>query len=309
MDLQTFIRTHLPALERDEVRFGVLIGALAAAAANPAPALAFWTLGAPGHCAVRGPNRSIVLGDLDAAECRRLAHEAIAVAPAGALGDGDRPHCFADEAAALGIRLGAPIPQRIHLLRQPPRHPHAAGAARPATAEDAPLLYAWLSAFQREATPQAPPATQAEADKAARSGRFLLWTVDSRPVAMAAINRDLRQTGSIGAVYTPPEHRGAAMRERSRPPSPIASSLVARPASASTPTCATRCPTAAMPGSASSPTATPPTIRQPPSSPCGACNLELCSLQAATRRRNAGSPASRVEAGPAGGGVAGGVVL
>jgi RimJ/RimL family protein N-acetyltransferase len=208
MDLQTFIRTHLPALERDEVRFGVLIGALAAAAANPAPALAFWTLGAPGHCAVRGPNRSIVLGDLDAAECRRLAHEAIAVAPAGALGDGDRPHCFADEAAALGIRLGAPIPQRIHLLRQPPRHPHAAGAARPATAEDAPLLYAWLSAFQREATPQAPPATQAEADKAARSGRFLLWTVDSRPVAMAAINRDLRQTGSIGAVYTPPEHRG-----------------------------------------------------------------------------------------------------
>jgi predicted GNAT family acetyltransferase len=123
------------------------------------------------------------------------------------LGDGDRPHWFADEAAALGVALGAPIPQRIHVLRQPPRHPNAAGVARPANAEDAPLLYAWLSAFQREAIPQAPPATWDEADKAARSGRFLLWTVDSRPVAMAAISRNLRQTGSIGAVYTSPEHR------------------------------------------------------------------------------------------------------
>jgi hypothetical protein len=34
MDFQLFVRTHLPALERDEVRFGILIGALTAHAAD-----------------------------------------------------------------------------------------------------------------------------------------------------------------------------------------------------------------------------------------------------------------------------------
>jgi RimJ/RimL family protein N-acetyltransferase len=207
MDLQDFVTTHLPALERDEARFGVLIGMLTVAAANASPELTFWTLGVPGRCAALAPERSIVLGELDAGECRQLAQAAIGVAAGGVLGDGDKPHWFAAEAARLGVKLGEPIPQRIHILRQPPRHPQAAGAARPTTSEDAPLLYAWLTAFQREATPHTPPPSREGAGKAARSGRYLLWTVDGQPVAMGAINRRLRQTGSIGAVYTLPEHR------------------------------------------------------------------------------------------------------
>jgi predicted GNAT family acetyltransferase len=207
MDLQHFVSTHLPALEQDEVRFNVLIAVLSAAARNPSSALARWTAGAAGHCAARASGRSILLGRLDEAECRRLAQDAIDDAGAGVVGVDDTAHWFAEPAASLGVKLGQPIPQRIHVLSHPPRYPQAAGRARPATAEDAPLLHAWLAAFRKEATPHDRPPSREDADKAARSGRFLLWTVDSEPVAMAAVNRVLLHTASIGAVYTPPEHR------------------------------------------------------------------------------------------------------
>lgn len=208
MDLQHFVATHLPALERDEARFNVLIAVLSAAARKPSSALVRWTVGAAGHCAVRSPGRSILLGQLDEAECRRLAQDAIDDAGAGVVGADDTAHWFAEHAASLGAKLGQPIPQRIHVLSHPPRYPQTAGSARPATADDASVLHAWLSAFRREATPHDPPPSREDADKAAQSGRFLLWTVDGEPVAMAALVRSLRHTGAIGAVYTPPEHRG-----------------------------------------------------------------------------------------------------
>jgi RimJ/RimL family protein N-acetyltransferase len=208
MDLQQFVHTHLPALERDEVRFNMLIATLTAATRSPSPPLAYWSLGAAGRCAARRPSRPIDLGALDKDECRRLAEDAISDVGGGIRGTDDAPHWLAEHAASLGTRLGQPIPQRIHVLHDRPRYPQASGAPRPATAGDAPLLHAWLSAFRREATPDDPPPTQEDAEKAAQSGRFLLWTVNGEPVAMAAVNRSLRQTGSIGAVYTPPEHRG-----------------------------------------------------------------------------------------------------
>src|SRR5262245_41750980 len=112
MDQQLFLQTHLPALERDEVRFNVLIGALTAAARNASSDLASWSLGAPGHCAARLPRRPILLGELDAGECRRLAQDAMMiVAEAGVLGDDGTAHRFAEQAASLGIRLGQPIQQ------------------------------------------------------------------------------------------------------------------------------------------------------------------------------------------------------
>lgn len=67
MDLQEFARTHLPALDADEVRFNVQIAVLNAAVKDPPPGLAFWTLGAPGHCAIQSPGRAILLGNLDKA--------------------------------------------------------------------------------------------------------------------------------------------------------------------------------------------------------------------------------------------------
>jgi RimJ/RimL family protein N-acetyltransferase len=208
MDLQHFAQTHLPVLEQDEVRFGILISVLTAAARNPSFEVTCWSVGSPGRCAVHTPGRGILLGQLDEAECRQLAQETLDVAGSGVVGAGDTAHWYAKHAEALGAKLGQPLPQRIHVLREAPRWPQAAGTARPATAEDAALLYAWCTAFREAATPHAPPPTREQAEQAASSGRFLLWTVDSEPVAMAGINRSLRQTASIGAVYTPPDHRG-----------------------------------------------------------------------------------------------------
>jgi RimJ/RimL family protein N-acetyltransferase len=208
MDLQRFAQTQLPALEQDEVRFGILISVLTAVARNPSFEVSCWSVGSPGHCAAHTPGRGILLGRLDEAECRRLAQDTSDVAGSGVVGADDTAHWYAKHAQALGARLGEPLPQRIHVLREAPRWPQAAGTARTATAEDGALLYKWLSAFNAEATPHASPPTREQAEQAAGSGRFLLWTVNGEPVAMAGINRSLRQTASIGAVYTPPKHRG-----------------------------------------------------------------------------------------------------
>src|SRR5438045_6045604 len=58
-DLPDFVRLHLAALEADEVRFNIQIAVITAAANEPPPGFAWWTLGAPGHCAVRYPGRHL----------------------------------------------------------------------------------------------------------------------------------------------------------------------------------------------------------------------------------------------------------
>src|SRR6476469_6196215 len=90
MDLQQSADNHLPALEADEVRFNVQIALLSAALRDPQHGLAYWTLGAPGHCAIQTPGRPLLLGDLDRAECHRLA-ESVFECP-GVLGANDTAH-------------------------------------------------------------------------------------------------------------------------------------------------------------------------------------------------------------------------
>jgi RimJ/RimL family protein N-acetyltransferase len=206
MTLEEFAGIHLPALEEDEVRFNLPIAVLAAAATNPPDGFAFWSLGEPGHCAIRSPGRPILLGNLNQAECYRLAEDTIED-PSGAAGADDRPHWFAERATALGAKFHPPIPQRINLLKSPPRFPDAPGSAREATVADTPVMFEWLAAFHLEAVPHDPAPERHHVEKVAGSGRYLFWTVDGQPVSMAAIARRLRHTGSVAPVYTPPEHR------------------------------------------------------------------------------------------------------
>ena len=208
MDLQEFARTHLPALETDEVRFNVQIAVLGAAIKETLAGFSYWTLGAPGHCAMRSPGRAILLGRLEKAECRRLAQDTIKDVATGVVGADHTAHWFAEHSASIGVRFGPPIPQRIHVLDRPPRYPGVSGSVRPVTAADTPLLFEWLTAFQQEAVPHDPPPSREHAEKAASSGRYLFWTVDGEPVSMAAIARRLRHTGAIAPVYTLPAHRG-----------------------------------------------------------------------------------------------------
>jgi len=207
MDLAQFAALHVPALEADEARF-ILLAGLTSAEKDAPLGLRLWSLGAPGHCAMQWPEWAILLGDLDRAECQQLAEATIAVGAPGVLGADETAHWFVEHAIARGAEFEAPIPQRIHVLSDPPRYPRALGSARAVRAADAPLLLEWLVAFHKEAVPHDPPPDPAHVERAVGEGRYLIWTVDDVPVAMAAIARRLRRTGAVSSVYTPPRQRG-----------------------------------------------------------------------------------------------------
>lgn len=208
MDLEDFVKLHVPALEADEVRFNLQIAAITAAALETPPGFRHWTLGAAGHCAAQWPGLAIVLGDLDRDECGALARAAHGLDYPGVVGADDTSHWFVEHATALGARFDDVIPQRIHVLAGPPRYPDIPGAARAATVDDLPLVLAWMEGFRRDAVPHDPLPPRATVEKAIANGRFLFWTIDQTPVSVAAIARRLRHTGAISQVYTPPHLRG-----------------------------------------------------------------------------------------------------
>jgi predicted GNAT family acetyltransferase len=208
MDLEEFTDLHVPALEADEIRFNLHIAAVTSALKERPVGFRHWTLGGPGHCAIQWPGLAIVLANLDQTECHQLASATMHVEYPGVVGSDQTLHWFVQQATEMGANFDEPIPQRIHLLSEPPRYPGVAGLARVVTAKDAPLLFEWLTAFHREAVPHDPRPQQATVEKAASSGRYLFWTVDEKPVSVAGIARRLRQSGAISSVFTPPEQRG-----------------------------------------------------------------------------------------------------
>src|SRR5262245_37779036 len=208
MNLQDFAEMHLPALEADEVRFNVQIAVLTGAATNPPPGFAYWTLGAPGHCAIRSPGRAILLGNLDKTNCHQLARDTMHDDNAEVVGADETAHWFVEEAKSAGMKFETAIPQSIHVLAKPPSYSPIPGSARVVTAADASLLFEWLTAFHREAVPNDPSVMKQHAVEAAESGRYLFWIVDDQPVSVAAISRSLKRTAAIAPVYTPPHLRG-----------------------------------------------------------------------------------------------------
>ena len=145
-----------PLSEADEVRVQCAYRADGFGRQQSPAGFAFWSLGEPGHCAMRSPGWPILLGDLSRSECHRLPEDTIS-ANCGAIGVDERPHWFAERASALGARFDPPIPQRINILYSMPRHPNVPGSMREVTVADAPLLFVWITAFQQEAVPHDPP--------------------------------------------------------------------------------------------------------------------------------------------------------
>jgi predicted GNAT family acetyltransferase len=208
MDIHAFGHLHLPALESDEIRFNVQIAVLTAALSGSPSGFSYWTLGSPGHCAMQSSGRAILLGILKRDECRELARATIEHDYPAVMGPSESAALFAAYASELGVQFAQPIPQRIHVLSNPPKYPSSSGSARDVTPADAPLLFQWLTAFQREAVPHDSVPKRADVEMSAASGRFLFWTQDGRAVSVAAIARRLRHTAAIAPVYTPPETRG-----------------------------------------------------------------------------------------------------
>ncbi len=205
---QEFAHFHLPGLEADEVRFNVQIAVLSAAMKDLPAGFQYWPLGEPGHCAIRSPRRSILLGALTREECAQLACETKDLAYTGVLGAGDTAIWFAEEAGRAGIAFDSVEPQRIHVLRAAPAFPGTDGTARLADAADAPLIFEWMLEFRREAVPHDLPPQRESIEKGAASGRYLFWEVAGEPVALAGIGRYLKTVSAIGSVYTLPEKRG-----------------------------------------------------------------------------------------------------
>jgi RimJ/RimL family protein N-acetyltransferase len=209
MDFAAFNARHVPALEREEVKYTVILTLMERAAkGDPFGPTRKWSLGRPGACAIQTPGRPIILGALDKEECAQLAQEVAGTSFHGVMGADQRPFWFAERAEALGAHFGETEPQQILAINGPPRFPGAEGEARTVTGDDADLFAEWFEAFRAEAVPEDPPAMREQLDRRAASGDFLFWLVDGRPVSLAGIVRRTRNVAAIAVVYTPPDLRG-----------------------------------------------------------------------------------------------------
>jgi RimJ/RimL family protein N-acetyltransferase len=201
-----FAKFHMPALQRSEIRHNLMLALLARMANDPDFDAVTWTLGDAGACAIMMPGKPLLLGDVSALHCEKLAALTKDMDYRSVVGPDQTALWFAEHAAKLGLQFNDPIPQRIYSIRTSPLHPRVPGAPRPATADDIDLLYPWICEFIRVATHDAVP-TREQVLQIIASNRHMVWVVDGEPVSMAAINRRLPTTAAIGAVYTPPEHR------------------------------------------------------------------------------------------------------
>jgi RimJ/RimL family protein N-acetyltransferase len=208
MLLRDFAEYHRPALERDEVRYNLILGLLDRLLAAEQKELRLWTLGAPGECAMQtSPQNAIILGALKAEQCYALAEETLALSYQGVVGVDQTASLFVERATERGVKFAAPMPQLIQALRDRPIYPDIGGSARLAGPADVELFAEWLIAFFKEAVPHDVLPTSEQIEKTVAAGIYRFWTVDGEPVSMAGIVRRTRHAAAIAGVYTPPALR------------------------------------------------------------------------------------------------------
>jgi hypothetical protein len=202
------IALHRPSLLASTARHNIMLSSFESAERGDLAGLRIWAFGPPGACAIRVPGRPIVLGDLTQQQCEEFARALPIDSYPGVLGPDETAPWFVAAAQARGARFGEPMPQTIHSLTVTPIHPGAAGAMRAANAADLDLVWQWLVAFIKEATPNDAPPPRETIEKSLVAGRYFLWTVEDVPVSMAGIARSTKTLGAIAPVYTPPTLRG-----------------------------------------------------------------------------------------------------
>jgi predicted GNAT family acetyltransferase len=203
MTLSEFAAVHEAALETSAARHIMMLGLLAAVRHGRSGDIKTWSLGQPGECAMMRPDGLLLLGDLDQTQCRTVAEALAETRYAGVVGPDESAHWFSARAAELGARFISAMPQRAHSLTQKPHHPGTSGYARRATIGDVGLLNAWMTEFNREATPHEPPPSREQTARGIADGRSFVWIVDDAPVSVAAIARRTRTAGAIARVFTP----------------------------------------------------------------------------------------------------------
>ena len=167
------------------------------------------------HAQCKTPPYYVVLGDVDASQCRALARELADLDFAGCMGQGGSAVLLAECLGKMGIPHSLNMPQKIYVLDQAPIHPSCSGSARRAGPEDFDLFYDWFYRFSREAVPNETPHPKERMKEPFSERPTFFWEVNGIPVSMAARTRETKSGSNISFVYTVPEFSGQGIR-RSR---------------------------------------------------------------------------------------------
>ncbi len=207
MELKTFLAKHLDALEANQARHNLMLGLINRAHRDPSK-VRIWSLGDGAACAIQTPPHNIVLGDLNQAQCEKLAQTVVNLDFIGCLGPDDTAEMLANCLTKLGIAHKLGMPQRIYTLDQPPTYPNCQGHGRKSISNDQDLFCDWFMRFVRETAPNEPPFTKERMIETFTERPVFFWEVDGKPVSMAARNRETKDGSNISLVFTPPELRG-----------------------------------------------------------------------------------------------------
>jgi hypothetical protein len=219
-DAPSFLRLAGPLLERDEARNQLPLGIAATVAGAPHAydVVRMWVVRdgeRPVAAAIRTDAHNLVLGD-------PTSDEALQTLVASVLRDdpevpglaGNMPHTLpAAEALAAGTGRTAEVTLRqgVYALVAVADVPIASGRSRVAGTEDRDMLLAWMTAFAREALPDAEGHERAERTLEARlasdDAGFWFWEDDREPVSMSSYGGRTPNGIRIGMIYTPPERR------------------------------------------------------------------------------------------------------
>lgn len=219
-DAAAFLDLAGPLLELDEARNQLPLGIAATVADAPHAydVVRLWVVrdrDLPVAAAIRTDAFNLVLGD-------PTSDEALQALVASVLRDdpevpgvvGNLPYAPA-AAEALAVGTGRAfelvLSQGVYALSAVADVPRASGRSRVAGTQDRDTLLAWMTAFAREALPDAEGHERAERTLEARlasdDGGFWFWEDDGEPVSMSSYGGRTPNGIRIGMVYTPPERR------------------------------------------------------------------------------------------------------
>ena len=219
-DAASFLRLAGPLLERDEARNQLPLGIAATVAGAPHAydVVRMWVVlhdERPVAAAIRTDAHNLVLGD-------PTSDEAVQALVASVLRDdpqvpgvvGNVPHATSAAealAAGTGRTAEATLRQGVYALSAVADVAKASGRSRVAGTEDRDTLLAWMTAFAREALPDAEGHERAERTLEARlasdDAGFWFWEDDDEPMSMSSYGGRTPNGIRIGMVYTPPDRR------------------------------------------------------------------------------------------------------
>jgi predicted GNAT family acetyltransferase len=213
---EEFLAGALPLLMQREAENGLMIAVAEEAVLAPRTAAgAYWAVALDGRdataAALRTTDKLLLSHEARAGGAAALARDAAAIRPLSVLGPGDAVSAFTRELSSLtGVVWGEGRRQRIYELRRVVPPPTVAGRCRLADASDRDLVLAWVVAFTVEALGEMPDesAVAARWDPRVERGTVYLWEREGDVVSMAAAVGPTPNGMRVGAVYTPPEHRG-----------------------------------------------------------------------------------------------------